>query len=495
MSDDNSENTRKLRNRTVSLDETPSTSRARSQKSGQQKLQKIDEESGGSSSKSQNLTSTPKTKDQPKLDSIIRSPSPSIFLPLSQNIDLTQIKSEPIDISDDNSEYSVINKEIRDISIDSSDSESSDDTIRPDSSSEEEENTQIENNIATGQPNNIEQELEEPNNLNPEMATDLTTTQLIDIIPKCSDEKSLEHFITTVEALQPQVGNAGTPIFLVVIKAKIVGKAFNVIKGKTLDTWTNIKAALIAGLEDKTDLATATNKLNRITQKTDESVKDYTERVKDALAALDKVTIRDVPQAARTQVLEINNLTAKNTFEAGLLSPELKTVVVAAQKTTLVESTGFALNQEQTNFPTKKKETSEEKKSPKKSPIKKQITCFNCNKPGHVSTDCWFKKKSQKDDSFKPRGNQYSAGPSRPNNYEPSRPSNYENKNNDSWPRNNNWNKYNANPNDKYKEKRYTRNQNTGNEQNNQNLRAVIEEDWDEITPIGTNTEPSGSGN
>lgn len=149
----------------------------------------------------------------------------------------------------------------------------------------------------------------------------LTPTQYVDLIPKCHDEKSVEQFISIVDSLFASLpdDNAQKTLFLAIVKSKILGKAFNAIKGKSQDSWENIKTNLVAGLEDTVDPAMASNKLVQIRQKKEESLKDYIARIRDALAELDKVSIRDNNnEEVKKHVLRLNDATARSTFELGL---------------------------------------------------------------------------------------------------------------------------------------------------------------------------------
>jgi hypothetical protein len=221
--------------------------------------------------------------------------------------------------------------------------------------------------------------------IEPEMAT-FTPFQMVELVPKCANIKDVEQFVTTVDALDAQITEANKPIFLAIVKAKIVDKAFNAIKGKNLTTWIELKRALETGLDERVDMATASNKLTHIKQKPSETLKEYVERVKEALAILDKAAIREFAnETIRTQVLRLNDANAKNTFEAGMSDNKLKTVVVAAQRDTFNASYTFALNQAQTNFP-------EEKPAEVKPEVKKNTECYYCHKIGHISKDCFTRK-------------------------------------------------------------------------------------------------------
>lgn len=226
------------------------------------------------------------------------------------------------------------------------------------------------------------------------MAT-ISSTQMVDIIPRCTSADDVEQFVSIVDKLNKQVKADDTALFLAIVSAKIQKKAFDAIKGITIDKWEDLKEALTKGLEQKIDRATATNRLMHIKQNTKESLKDYTTRVKDALAVLNRATIREISNEATCKcMLEQNDAIAKNTFESGIKDDKLKTIVVASKEKTFNDSHNCAVNQQQTNFPTDEK----------------NITCFYCGKPNHTANECFKKQSENRSKSVSPgaNNNQYS---------------------------------------------------------------------------------------
>lgn len=340
-------------------------------------------------------------------------------------------------------------------------------------------------------------------NKEPELDMSLNANQLVEVIPKCTDEKTVEQFVSVVDAIASKVTDKD--LFLIVVKSKIRGKAFNAIKGKEVDTWEKIRSLLQNDLDEKADMATAMSKLTRITQKPDETLKDYIDRIKEALASLNKVAIREVSQESKTQVLSINNKSAQKTFESGMRNQALRTVVIAAQRSSFIESYTFALDQESTNFPSRASIPNRNDRNDRNGNVNnnsngngmRKLKCFNCNKLGHISKNCWSKRKPpingnngsssennigkptyDKNQSFRPNKKFGNSRSSYNNNYS----NNYNNVNS---------NRSNGN---------YTgfRNQNpTENASGaqrpvdrNNNFRAV---EWEEITPVSSEVEQSGN--
>jgi hypothetical protein len=232
----------------------------------------------------------------------------------------------------------------------------------------------------------------------------LTSAQYADILPTCKSVKDVEQFVSIIDELHAGVEATALPVFMAIVRAKITGKAFNAIKGKSLLTWPQLKDALTKGLEEKVDMSTASNKLTHIKQKEKEDLKDYIERIKEALAVLDRTAIREYAnETIRTQILALNDASAKNTFEAGLLNDRLKTVVVAAQKISFNDSYNFATNQQHTNFPDKKEEAEVKEKVPEKKPI----VCYSCGKPNHIASECFTRQNQIRSRSLPNRYNSY----------------------------------------------------------------------------------------
>lgn len=314
---------------------------------------------------------------------------------------------------------------------------SSSDEANTEESANEDRTSDTENRVidteADNQINKINQE--NPNNEEDIMAVAFSLTNLSEVIPKVTDEKSLEHFVFTVDNLVSEITELQKPLFLVIVKSRIVGKAYQAIKGKTFANWEEIKTTLQTHLEMKIDYSTALNRLTRITQKYDETLKAFIERIRDALGVLNKVTAKDIPQESRAQVILINDATAKNTFEAGIKNQALKTVTIAAQKATFVDSYSFASNQEQTNFPSK------DKKEDSKKTEEKTIVCFKCNKVGHRAFNCFKSNSPPRRDNGPPnvtRSNSYN-GPNSYKSFDNTRSNSYQNLNQNSRSNNHNY--------------------------------------------------------
>lgn len=91
------------------------------------------------------------------------------------------------------------------------------------------------------------------NNIGEGMAV-FSSSQLFDIIPKYSDEYSVEQFIAIVDNLLPAIPEAQKILFMTIVKTKITGKAFRATKGQIINNWAEMKEVLTTNLEEKLDV-------------------------------------------------------------------------------------------------------------------------------------------------------------------------------------------------------------------------------------------------
>lgn len=360
----------------------------------------------------------------------------------------------------------------------------------------------------------IESSLSPSPKISPKMA--LTSAQYSDIIPMCKDVKDVEQFVTIVQDLYAEVGEGNKRMFLAIVRAKITGKAFDAIKGKDTSTWPFLKETLTKGLEEKVDMATASNKLTHIKQLPNEKLKNYIERIKEALAVLNRTAIRQfTEEAVKNQILSLNDATAKNTFEAGLIDIRLKTVVVAAQKETFNDSYNFATNQQHTNFPQKKGDD-------KKSDFEKKGNCFKCGKSNHYANECYSNRDRLRSRSLPGRPNDFKpdirAVPNPSNNRfygntansvdnrnirpvnssNNPNPNGYNSNNRNNWPRPGTGQGFNQSKSQNFGNSNSNRGTQGGNRpfNSNRNTIRIIREnqaDWGDIIPLSENRHGAGN--
>lgn len=164
------------------------------------------------------------------------------------------------------------------------------------------------------------------------------------------------------------------------IKAKLSGKAYDAIKFVAdLDSWEKVKQALTNNIAPPMNAATAQNKLIRAQQKGDESVRDFSARVKSYLSDLNKIQCKGATVDVATYIEANNGATAKRAFEDGINNPHLKTILLSSNKERLEDIIALALEQEvRVRTVTRGNQN----------PVQSQMKCRYCKETGHLIADC-----------------------------------------------------------------------------------------------------------
>ena len=127
----------------------------------------------------------------------------------------------------------------------------------------------------------------------------------------------------------------------------------------------------------------------------------------DELLAL--LLLSSLPDSWETLVVSLSNFGPNGKFTFGmvkdsLLNEEIRRKGNNSQNEALVmESRGRHMYKNSQKFNNRSKRCNDHIKSRGKSKPKTNITCFHCNKPGHVIKDCWFLKRENSRD----RSNNY----------------------------------------------------------------------------------------
>lgn len=140
-------------------------------------------------------------------------------------------------------------------------------------------------------------------------------------------------------------------MFLVVLKSKLRGKALEIIQAGEYERWEYIQTALQTNVRPKVDYQIANQNLFATKQRPNETVQQFSERIKKAKQLLDDASTRETEETLRPQMLVLSAKLAKQAFEANLANSALRTIVISGNKRTLVESIEYALTQEQKFFP------------------------------------------------------------------------------------------------------------------------------------------------
>lgn len=269
------------------------------------------------------------------------------------------------------------------------------------------------------------------------------------------DLKDFESFVNSCDLYNQLITADNRPNLLLIIKAKIRGEALSKVSPMDeFDTWEKLKKQLREKIKKPVSYEYAQEDLTNVFQKHDESIDEYSRRVRSKLHKLNEASRQMANTAAEKQILQLTNeKLAISKFQQNIRDSTIRVLVSATAKTTLDEAIQIALQ----------KEMMEKNKNIK--------SCTFCGMSNHTVENCRRKKSNNDQNKNKT---------ARPNTLYI--PKNYQNMNY-------NKNQQNASTSDgQFKNKNQT-NENTGNNSrqkqefnnskggNNKNVRATEQEE------------------
>lgn len=188
------------------------------------------------------------------------------------------------------------------------------------------------------------------------------------------------------ETLTPE---ALKPTLLTIIKSKLSGEAYNKMQPLTdYATWEALKTALKKKLRKPLSYEYANEQLASVFQKPDESIENFGDRARKLLIQLNEAsrTVSEV-QAEKLAYKKTHEKLAISKFAQNIKDPNIKTLVMAANKTTLEECITFAME----------KELCEKNSNIKPSP--KAIPCTFHKNSNHTESECRRNKSNEQQPS------------------------------------------------------------------------------------------------
>lgn len=263
------------------------------------------------------------------------------------------------------------------------------------------------------------------------------------------DRKDFHKFASCCDIVNTDLSQAADKQLLVsIIKSKLSGPAYNVVKHKTLADWDELKVSLQEQFLETRSIAQLQSELIRAKQQTGELVRSFANKIEQLLNDLNDACITSEGAAASATINNLNSKTAFKSFVEGL-NPPLKLIIKASRFAKLSDAIEAAVEEERNlnenfnqhknkNKPFKrcnfckrnghvenecfiKNRPSSSQQLPTfpKREIKTEvhvtnITCAYCKKQGHHIKDCFKKKRA---DEFKNNPNRNARNPTNPSNY------------------------------------------------------------------------------
>lgn len=230
-----------------------------------------------------------------------------------------------------------------------------------------------------------------------EMAPKLDRSFALKLIPEFDGNRAnLHKFLNACDLISEDITAAEIPILLLIIKTKLTGPAYNIVKYTEFTTWESLKEKLMQQFLETKSLSQLQLELIHIKQRTNETVRSYSNRLEQTLANLNDACIASEGSESSSVILNLNSKTALKAFERGL-NPKISLIIKASRFTSLTEAIEAAVLEEKSGF-SYSNQTSYNPSQPKP---RNPTHCNFCKKTGHSIEQCYLKKNKEQLPSFK----------------------------------------------------------------------------------------------
>lgn len=214
----------------------------------------------------------------------------------------------------------------------------------------------------------------------------VTTAQRI--IPDFrGNPRELHKFLTCADDIYECVSTADDRLtFFSIIRSKLFGEAYDLLRGGQLTSWPALKEALISRFEQRVSRHSLIMQLGNAVQKGNETVKEYVQRITLLLSELNDASVHANNWQLTESLQRDNEAQAVRTFEDGLRDPQLQMLAKVYADKRLVSITKHIL--EHSSRLTERSRTDEKSRPQPRPGVYNVPICFRCNQPGHLSTNC-----------------------------------------------------------------------------------------------------------
>lgn len=214
----------------------------------------------------------------------------------------------------------------------------------------------------------------------------LTIPEALRLVPEYDGNSSeLHQFINACDTVRSLLAEEHKENFFKVLKLKLKGKAYDIIKYDDIKNLEGLKAKLNTQFLETRTLETIQVELVSVKQKYNESETDYANRVERLLSDLNTACIpTNTAENISKPIRELNARTALRAFQEGLREP-LKLLVKASRYATLKAATDAAISEGKQYPLSENKQRLNNHSSPK--------FCSHCRKSGHTFDECRTKLK------------------------------------------------------------------------------------------------------
>lgn len=197
------------------------------------------------------------------------------------------------------------------------------------------------------------------------------------------DRENLHKFISCCDVVSAMATTRNdAEMFMNIIKTKLTGVAYNLVKYKTYESWNELKVILQEQyLEHRTFAQIQTELLNS-KQGYNEDVRSFANRLERLTCDLNDACIASEGPVAARVIQNLNNKSCLKAFVEGLRDP-IKLIIKASRYDTFPRAVEAGCEEERNIKPYLRKPKFQSSKNTNND------RCFKCGKSGHIASNCY----------------------------------------------------------------------------------------------------------
>ena len=174
----------------------------------------------------------------------------------------------------------------------------------------------------------------------------LNISVMLKIVPFFDgNSEDLHKFCTCANIIwSPLKEKSDKSLFLELIKSKLCGKAYEIVKYTDFENWEDLKLALSKQFIQRRSQGTVSSELIEINQNKNENIRSFADKIEKLLKELNEICIEKQGRANAKVILSMNESIALNSFENGIHEP-IRTIVKSHKFSSLSKSIEQALDE------------------------------------------------------------------------------------------------------------------------------------------------------
>lgn len=213
---------------------------------------------------------------------------------------------------------------------------------------------------------------------------------ILKIIPEFDGSENLLHkFLSSVDMIESFIPEDDKAIFLNLIKTRLNGNAYDVVKYQTIKNWEELKADLKSKFSTKRSYAQINADLV-VSRQGNNTVLEFSSKIEKLLSELNNASIVSEGPAAAKYFTKINEKMALKAFEDGL-DVNYRNLIKAFRFDNLKDAIKTAIEESQSQSHLNQNFSNLNISNSSNSNTTTQETCQICHKIGHTSIRCFYR--------------------------------------------------------------------------------------------------------